>query len=143
VRLAVRGETLLERVGLFLGLVPEPLFETHIGATLARAIMAGVELGIFEALDERPLKPADVATRCDTDPRATVLLLDALVASGYLTVSEGAYSLAPKSRKWLLEKSASSLRDKILLQAIEWEWLTHLEEFVRTGRPLDFHSTMS
>jgi hypothetical protein len=53
------------------------------------------------------------------------------------------YALAPKSRKWLLRSSPRSVRDKLLLQAIEWEWLTHLEEFVRTGRPLDFHSTMS
>ena len=48
-----------------------------------------------------------------------------------------------KSRKWLLRKSQYSVRDKILLQAAEWRWLAHLEDFVRTGRPLDFHSTMS
>lgn len=142
-KFAVRGETLVERMGLWMGLVPEPLFDTHIAVTLARAVMAGVELELFEALEAHPLGAAEIARRCATDPRATVLLLDALVASGYLVLAGETYALARKSRRWLLRSSRNSLRDKLLLQAIEWEWLTHLEEFVRTGRPLNFHSTMS
>ncbi len=120
-----------------------PLFETHIGATLARAVMAGTELGLFECLAAAPLALSGVVEACKTTPGATRLLLDALVASGYLTLRHGCYALVPKSRTWLLRSSAHSVRDKILLQGIEWGWLTHLEEFVRTGTPLDFHATMS
>ncbi len=123
--------------------MPVPLLETHISTTLARAIMAGVELGVFDALEPGPLTAADIAQRCRTDGRATVLLLDALVASGYLGLAQDRYSLRRQSRNWLLRRSTSSVRDKIFLQAIEWHWLTHLEEFVRTGQPLDFHATMS
>ena len=35
-------ETLIERIALWTGLVPVPLLETHLAATLAQAITAGV-----------------------------------------------------------------------------------------------------
>ena len=119
---------------------PYPLFETHIGATLARAIMAGVELEFFESLEVEALTVEEIAKRCDTEKSATTLLLDSLVACRYLALTGGRYSLVPMSRKWLLRSGQSSVRDKILLQAIEWRWLTHMEDFVRTGRPLNFHA---
>jgi 2-polyprenyl-3-methyl-5-hydroxy-6-metoxy-1,4-benzoquinol methylase len=139
----VRAETVLERLALWFGQVPEPLFETHISATLARTIMAAVELEIFECLETGPLSAAEVSNRSNTDTGATLLLLDALTACGYLSLSDGRYALVSKSRKWLLRSSKHSVRDKVLLQAVEWRWLAHLEEFVRTGQPLDFHDTMS
>ena len=142
-KVSVRSESLIEWLGLWLGLVPIPLFETHICATLARAVMAGVELGIFDCLEDASLSASDIAQRCRTNAHATALLLDALVASGYLALSNQKYALVYQSRKWLLRNSKHSVRDKILLQAIEWEWLSHLEEFVRSGKPLDFHATMS
>jgi SAM-dependent methyltransferase len=142
-KIGARPESVLERLGLWLGLVPVPLLETHVCATLARSIMAGVELGVFDVLAAAPLAGNDIAGRCHTDPDATMLLLDALTASRYLRLSQGRYALAPQSRKWLLGGSDNSLRDKILLQAVEWRWLAGLEMFVRTGRPLDFHESMS
>jgi SAM-dependent methyltransferase len=142
-KLAVRPESLFEWAALKLGLVPVPLFETHISATLARAIMAGVSLGIFDCLAAKPLAAVEVAKQCDTDAAATALLLDALVACDYLNLKSRHYALAPKSRKWLVGSSAKSVRDKILLQATEWNWLAHLEDFIRSGKPLDFHATMS
>lgn len=142
-KLAVVPESLLERLGVWAGLVPTPLFETHMSAILARSIMAGVELGVFESLESGPLGAIAIAECCATDLNATSLLLTALVGCGYLDLAHGRYKLTPRSRKWLVRSSRNSVRDKILLQAYEWRWLSHLEEFVRTGRSLDFHSTMS
>jgi SAM-dependent methyltransferase len=142
-RIGVQPESFVEWIALRLGVVPVPLLETHIGATLARSIMAGVELGIFDCLESAPLTVAEISTRCGTEPRATALLLDALVACGYLAHQAEHYELKAQSRKWLLAGSPNSVRDKILLQVTEWRWLAQLEEFVRTGRPLDFHATMS
>jgi len=142
-KIAVQAESIFDYFGLWLGLVPIPLFETHISATLARAIMAGVELKIFECLEIDSLTAAEIAGRCSTDPVATTLLLESLVACKYLALTDGRYGLVNNSRRWLLRSSPNSIRDKILLQAIEWRWLTHLEDFIRTGRSLDFHATMS
>jgi SAM-dependent methyltransferase len=142
-RLTVRAGSILEQFGLWLGLVPVPLFETHIAATLARSIMAGVELGVFECLQGGPRDAPDIARRCHTDLRATTLLVNALVASRYLRSSPRGYELTSRSRRWLLRDSPSSIRDKILLQSHEWDWLARLEDFSRTGVPLDFHKKMS
>lgn len=142
-KIGVLPETLIERVALWLGVVPVPLLETHIAATLARTVMAGVRLGIFESLREGPKTNLEIAASSAVDPAAATVLLDALTACGYLDLSQGRYALAPQSRKWLLRGSPNSIRDKILLQAVEWDWLGALEAFVRTGQPLDFHATMS
>jgi SAM-dependent methyltransferase len=143
VKLDVRAESLIEQLALWLGLAPTPLVETHIAATLARSVVAGVKLGFFECLREGPLTHTDIAARCGVDPAAAKLLLDALVACGYLRLVQGRFALKAKSRNWLLRDSAQSIRDKILLQAIEWGWLAQLDDFVRTGRPIDFHTEMS
>ncbi|HEY3949930.1 methyltransferase [Phenylobacterium sp.] len=142
-KIGVLPESPLEWLGLRLGLVPVPLAETHGAMLLARAIMAGAELGVFDALAGGPRTAAQVAEACRTAPGATALLLDALAACGYLTRGgrgEGAdFALAPQARKWLLAEAPASIRDKLLLQVVEWRWLETLEAFVLSGRPLDFH----
>ena len=45
----------IERIGKALGLLPEPLLDTHIAMLLARAVMEGSRLGVFEALADGPL----------------------------------------------------------------------------------------
>jgi SAM-dependent methyltransferase len=142
-KIGVLPETWLERVGLWLGLVPRPLLETQIAATLACSINAGVRLGVFECLRDGPLAACDIATCRELNIGAAGLLLDALTACGYLTVSQGRYGLTPQSRKWLLNESASSVCDMVRLQTIGWDWLAQLDGFVRTGQPIDFHATMS
>ena len=142
-KLGVLPESMVERVGLWFGLVPRALLETQIAAVLARSIAVGVRLGVFECLREGALTPAEIAARCGVDPAAAALLLDALAACGHLAISKGRYDLTQQSRKWLLHESPTSIRDMILLQTVEWDWLTQLEAFVRTGQPIDFHATMS
>lgn len=142
-RIAVRAEALLERLALWLGLAPVPLLETHISVTAARAIMAGVELDVFDTLADAPLTAEEVAARCRTDATATARLLRALTACGYLVLTGDRFALAPVSRKWLLRGGPRSIRDKVLFQSAEWRWLEQLEDFIRTGRALDFHGVMT
>ena len=133
----------IERIGKLLGLLPQPLLDTHIAMLLARTIMEGARLGVFEALKEGPLGAAEVAARCGGEPRATGKLLDALTGCEYLRYDAGRYALAPVARKWLLGDAAQPLGDKMLLQFLEWDFVEHLGDFVRTGKPLDFHATMT
>ena len=133
----------IERIGKALGLLPEPLLDTHIAMLLARAIMEGTRLGVFEALKDGPLPAGEVAARCGCDPRAMRKLLDALAGCEYLRWDAGLYSLAPVARKWLLESSPRPIRDKMLWQLWEWGFVEGIGDYVRTGRPLDFHREMS
>jgi len=135
-------ESLVEWLALKLDLAPRPLVDTHAAMLLARTIMAGAELKVFDALAHQALTSEEVAAACNAAPGPTALLLDALAACGYLRFRDGRFALARRGR-WLVSSESSSVRDKLLLQAIEWRWLETLEDFVRSGRPLDFHDSMS
>jgi SAM-dependent methyltransferase len=135
-------QSLVDWLALKLELAPRSLVDTHAAMLLARTVMAGAELKVFDAIAARPLTAEETARACGSDEAATALLLDALAACGYLRFSDERFALTRRAR-WLLGYADSSVRDKLLLQAIEWRWLETLEDFVRSGRPLDFHDSMS
>ena len=135
-------ESTLEWLALKLELAPRALVDTHGAMILARTVMAAAELGVFDALSSAPLTAEDVAEACGSAAAPTALLLDALAASGYLRLRDGRFELTRRARPWLLSTGRSSVRDKLLLQVAEWRWLESLEDFVRSGQPLDFHDSM-
>jgi len=57
-------ETVLEWLALKLELAPRALVDTHGAMLLARTIMAGAELKVFDALSDRPLTAEETATAC-------------------------------------------------------------------------------
>lgn len=135
-------ESVLEWLALRFELAPRALVDTHAAMMLARTVMAGAELKIFDALAEGALSAEETAARCGSAPGPTALLLDALAACGYLRFRNGRFALTRRARPWLLSASPNSVRDKLLLQIVEWRWLENLENFVRSGQPLDFHESM-
>lgn len=137
------GQNPIEKLAGLLGLLPQPLLDTHIAMLLARTVMEGARLGVFEALRDEALTAAEVAARCGAQPRAMAKLLNALAGCEYLRQDSGRYSLAPVARKWMLGDAAQPLGDKMLLQFLEWDFIEHIGDFVRTGRPLDLHATLS
>jgi SAM-dependent methyltransferase len=142
-RLGARPESLLERVGLLSGLPPPGIFESWFGIMLARAVMAGTKLEVFETLSAGPLRAGEVAARCGTDPPATEKLLNALVGVGCLSSRGGRYGLKRVMRAWILRDGKYSFRDQILLHYLEWGWWSHCEDYLRTGKPLRIHQTMT
>jgi SAM-dependent methyltransferase len=141
-QVGARPEGPLEWIVQKLDLVPVPLADTHVAFVAARAIMAGTSLGIFDAIADGAESVDAIAAACRTDPTATRPLVDCLVALGYLRFTRGRYANARRVEKWLLARSPSSVRDKVLFQRIEWELLAKLEDFVRTGRGLDLHGSL-
>lgn len=136
-------QNLIEWLGAKLGLLPQPLLDTHVAMLLARAVMEGTRLGVFEALAAGPLGAEELAARCGSEPRATRKLLDALTGCQYLRFESGRYALSAMARKWLLADSAQALGDKMVFQLLEWNHLEHTGEFVRTGQPLDVHGILT
>jgi SAM-dependent methyltransferase len=140
-RLGAIAETLLERIALRANAVPEPLAETQLAFSMARSIMAGAELGVFEAVADGARSAAEIAARCDTHAAATEKLLNALTACRYFRVRRGSYELTPKARKWLLRRSPNTLYDKLLFQRAEWDLVAGYADYVRTGQARDIHSS--
>jgi SAM-dependent methyltransferase len=142
-RIGAIPESLLEWLALRVGAAPVPLVDSHAAMLMARTLMAGAELGVFDALSGRPLSADEVAVRCNLAPAPTAQLLDALAACNYLKFADGRFTLTRRARPWLLSSGGKSVRDKLLLQVIEWRWMEALPDFVRTGRPLEFHDSMT
>lgn len=142
-KLGVVSQNPIERIVNVLGISPQPLLDTHIAMLLARTVMEGARLGVFEALADGPLTAAELAARCGGHPRATRKLLDALAGCEYLRFGGGRYSLTSMARKWLLPDAPQSLHDKLLLQFVEWDFIAHTGEYIRSGRPIDLHTSIS
>jgi SAM-dependent methyltransferase len=142
-RLGIIGEGLVERIIARTNVAPAPLLETQIAFCMARSIMAGVKLGIYDAIASGGRTPAEVATACGTDREATTKLMDALVGCRYLRHHGGRYELTPKARKWVLRGSPHSIADKLLFQYDEWEIVAKYEDYVATGVPLDLHASLT
>ena len=136
-------ENPLERMALWMNLAPMPLVDTQVAFNAARAIMAGAELGFYETIGKGKKTAAEIAAACKTDPAATKQLLDCLVGIGYLQWNNDLYAIHPKYYKWLLKEYTSNLIGKLRFQIIEWNWMAQLENYVRTGKSVDIHETMT
>jgi predicted O-methyltransferase YrrM len=142
-KLGTVAENPLEWALLRTGLVPTPLLDTIIALLLARAVMVGTKLGVFEALAAGPLPAEKIAAQCEGHPAAMEKLLSALTGAGYLRFAAGRYRLAPVARRWLLKDSPHSLYDAILLQLLDARFIEQTEAYVRSGEPVHIHEEMA
>ena len=141
-RLRATGENLLESIAVRLNVAPVTLVDTHMAFIRARAIMVATKLGVFDALAAGPLDAHAVAAACGTSPSATRHLLNALAGAGYLGFEGTTFAIGAVARKWLLSNSATSLRDKVLFEFVEWNSSSSMEAFVNTGRAEDLHGDL-
>jgi hypothetical protein len=84
------------------------------GHAEARAIQVALKLRFFELLKDVDLGAASLAGASGCNPRATMLLANALVAMGLLESKGGLYGLTEASRRMLLENSPEYLGGMIL-----------------------------
>ena len=131
----------LERLGMALGLVPVPLIDGYAFA-FSRALMVATKLKLFDALKHGPKTAAEVAGTASTDPGATEKLLNLLIAMRYVELADGRYRLTRLASRFLVGDRSKSVHDAVLMKFLEWRWLEGLEEFVRTGEPLEVHADL-
>jgi SAM-dependent methyltransferase len=141
-RVGLMGENPLESAVLASGIVPNAMLEGY-APVYARAVLTATRLGMFDAINRGAGSAKAIAEACGTDERATSKLLNLLITMRYLRYRDGAYQLAGHVRRWLLADASGSIRDVILMKELEWSWIDRMEAFVRDGRPLDVHGTMS
>ncbi|MBI4773459.1 MAG: methyltransferase [Deltaproteobacteria bacterium] len=70
---------------------------------------AGVHLGVFSVIGDRPLTADEVSDRIKADPRATAMLLNALASMGFLVLDGDRYRNTASSRKRLVKDSPGYL----------------------------------
>jgi SAM-dependent methyltransferase len=105
------------------------------GYAEARAIQTALKLGIFEALDaeQRDFEALAAAIHCE--PRATMILANALAAMGLLRKNSGRYSLTGMASRFMLESSPEYLGGMIRFDEALWSTWGKLDESIRDGQP--------
>jgi 2-polyprenyl-3-methyl-5-hydroxy-6-metoxy-1,4-benzoquinol methylase len=143
VKFGMAPEGVFERALLAALTLPVPLGDTLVGALYVRTLMTASRVGLFGALEGGDGTAEEVAARCGTDVSATKKLLNALVGCRYLRLRKGRYALTKTARTWMVPSAEQSLHDHMLMMDLTWRWLDSYEGFVRTGEPLDVHTSMS
>jgi len=106
------------------------------GHAEARIIQVAVSMKIFDALKDRSLSVASLASTLSADSRGTELLLNALVALGLLEKTDDRFSLNRVSSNYLVTSSPEYYGHMILFDSALWSSWGSLEQAVRTGSAL-------
>jgi hypothetical protein len=123
--------------------VPLPLIDITFGVLKARIIMAGVHLGVFQGLAQQPRTHEQLAAALKLDAPCLELLLRCLVFAGYLEVQGDDYALSALARNTMIAGAKRELTGFAEWHYTQWEFVGHLEELIRTGEGVDFHTTMT
>lgn len=113
--------------------IPVPLIDSFSAMMNAKAILVANEIGLFNALAQRPLPPRVLAKHLGASVRGISDLADALCANGYLAREGDRVALTDISRKWLVRSSPAYIGNMLEHVNDLWPVWTHLEEAVRTG----------
>jgi hypothetical protein len=118
-----------------------PAVDLMMPLVQARSMMAGVRLGLFEALGQQDRTAAEVAAERSLDAACVELVLRVLVCAGYVRRDGRRYGLTPLGRETMLRNGPRSMCGLAEFNYIQWDMISRLEEVVRLGRGLDFHTT--
>jgi hypothetical protein len=119
------------------------ILDTFLPLIQARAIMAGVSLGVFEGLRAGAKTPAQLGETCGLDADTLELALRVLACAGYVARADGGYVLTEAARATLLSGGRGRVTAYVGLNAIAWDQIARLDEVLRTGRGLDMHDTLT
>jgi SAM-dependent methyltransferase len=138
-RLALRGNGIVEWLALRVGLVPTPAGEAWGGLALSGVLVAATRLGLTDRLGAGPATAEELAGELGLEPEATRLLLDCLRSIGHVTNRSGRYALSRRSRRWLDPASRLSVARFVESNGDYWDWWARLPEVARTGEPVGHH----
>jgi precorrin-6B methylase 2 len=98
----------------------------------SRVLLTAVELDLFSAVGQGATA-AEVASRLQTDERASEMLMNALVALGMLQKKKGVFRNRQLAAQYFTQGSPDNLRLAMMHTAYLWERWSTLTERVRTG----------
>jgi len=119
---------------------PDDVLELFLGFWISRTVMAAVQLGVFEALDDGgapgglTLEQARGALGLPARPARA--LLDTCLATGLLQKEDGRYRNSPLAARYLAAGSEYSLRNYVLDERWCWGSWERLEDALRADDQL-------
>jgi hypothetical protein len=106
------------------------------GHVEARIVQTAVELAIFDALENSARSASAVASELTLEPKATALLLNALVAVKLLNKQDESFSLSEAAAIYLRKRSPQYLGGMIRFESSLWNAWEKLPEAIRSGQPV-------
>jgi SAM-dependent methyltransferase len=117
---------------------PDPYFDSFTRLVAARAVIAAVTLGVFDALHEAPATSDGLAKRLGLDPLGAETLLSGLAALGYVEGDPARNTEV--SERLLVSSSPESIATFIGRQGeLHWQVLDMLPEAIRDGTAYAMH----
>ncbi len=116
-------------------MTPAELRRVAFDFRVARALYAGVEIGLFDAIGRGERTPEELAGRCGADPRALAILLEALASSGALERRGDAFAIPPGLVTSLVSDEPEYLGNLLLHDLWHWTSWAHLGRVLREGGP--------
>ena len=114
---------------------PEEILRLAQNFMESRMLLSAAELNLFTILNPAPLSAQEVASRIGADPRALIVLLDALSAMGLLVKQSGTYQCVNAASTFLSEDAPNSVLPMILHVAHLWQRWSCLTAVIR-GTPV-------
>lgn len=133
---------LKERLAAFLGVVPYPMLDVLVAPIQARALIAAQRARVFTALAENAAPTPELSRRLGLDESCLGLVLRLLTSMGYVKRRNAAWSLTHRGRKHFAPGGARPLGDFVAFGAPQWNWISQLDEVLRTGRGVEIHRTL-
>ena len=99
------------------------------------ALIAGHSLGFFPVIHKKPQVAADVARHCNTDPRGTEVLLNALAAIGVLHCHGGTFVLPREFAPYLVPGHAGDATGMVEWAPELYDAWGDLPRAIREGTP--------
>ncbi len=138
-RPTLRPENPTEALALWFNLAPRPVGEALLTMPVARSILAGKRLGVFERLARGPATTEELARELGLSHEGTRLLLQSLTALEYVRLDGTGYKLTKRARRWLDPASETYCGTFIENCFDYWEWWSQFEDVVRTGKSVEIH----
>ena len=101
----------------------------------SRILDATLEYDFFTHIHEGAHSAEEIAQRAGTDPRATRIVLDSLLAMELIEKRAGCYYLPPISEAFLVRGKTTYVGDFRHVALALWDGLAHLKETLKSGKP--------
>ena len=96
---------------------------------------ASIEYDFFTLIGNGFHTADEIARQAGTDPRATRIVLDSLLALALVEKRDGRYYLTPVSETFLVRGKPSYVGDFRHVALALWDGMAHLKESLKTGKP--------
>lgn len=100
----------------------------------SQALLAANDLDVFTVLGTGGRTAGEIAKRCKADPEGMLLLLNALVGLGLLSLRGSRYQNQPLGRRYLDRRSPTSISNLLWLLGHHWHDWAKLPQALRKGR---------